>query len=263
MNYNFKNNYILSILLSEHFNIYKKNPLMSYSILQTLLHYNYKNLSKEELIYIYDLMNQYIICAFTEKIKKIEIAKEYRETEYLTKIIKEMELKQYFHLIIKIKKTIKCMIYYSTKFINIIRHKEKYERSTIVKIDEIYNEIKYISSPYLSRTLLKELIDFLSIEIMYTRDIEKYLYDLEEYNIRLPCEFIYKILLFVDYFWNRKIPDKLLDIFYGFTSDSNLYTNEIKPEIYQILEKRYFDIFNEIQSKYYILFKYTKGAKIS
>jgi Asp-tRNA(Asn)/Glu-tRNA(Gln) amidotransferase B subunit len=172
-------------------------------------------------------MNQYIIYAPNDKIKKIENAKQFKETKNLKKIIKETELKQYFALIIKVKKTIKCMIYYSTKFINILKHKEKYEASTVVKIDEIHNGIKYISSPYLSRNLLKELIDLLFIEIMYTKDIEKYIYDLEEYNKILPCEFIYKIFLFADYFWNKKIPDKLLVIFYGFTSRTNLYSTEI------------------------------------
>jgi hypothetical protein len=166
-------------------------------------------------------------------------------------------------LIIKMKRIIKCMIYYLTKFINILRHKEKYETSTVVKIDEMNNGIKYISSPYLSRNLLKELIDFLSIEIMYTKDIEKYIYDLEEYNKILPCEFIYKIFLFVDYFWNKKIPDKLLVIFYGFTSRTNLYSTEINHEIYQILENRYYEFFHEEQSKYYLLFKLSKGIKIS
>ena len=75
INYNFQNNYELSILLSEHFNIYKNNPIMSYSILQTLLHYSYKNLSKIELINIYELMNQYILNSLINKTKNIDISK--------------------------------------------------------------------------------------------------------------------------------------------------------------------------------------------
>ena len=53
INFNFQNDYTLAILLSEHFNLYKNNPLMSYSILQTLLHYNHKNLSKKESCYFH------------------------------------------------------------------------------------------------------------------------------------------------------------------------------------------------------------------
>ena len=48
---------------------------MSYSILQTLLHYNYKNLSKIELINIYELMNQYIFNSLINKTKNIDISK--------------------------------------------------------------------------------------------------------------------------------------------------------------------------------------------
>jgi hypothetical protein len=69
--------------------------------------------------------------------------------------------------------------------------------------------------------------------------------------------------MFIDYFWDGKMPDKLVSIFYSFTSNSNLYSTQISPEIYQILENRYMNYFNEIQSKYFLLLKYTKGLKIS
>ena len=263
INFNFQYNFELSILLSEHFYLYKNNPIMSYSILQTLIHYNYRNLSKKELITIYELMNKYIRCALFEKVRKINIEKDNRDTLNLNKINKEIELIQYFNLIIKIKKAIKFMIYYSKKFITIVKHKDNYENSTIIKMDEIYNEIKYINSPYLTKKVLKDILNFFSEEITYTSDIKKYLNDLEEYNKILPYEFLYKMFLFVDYFWNGKIPDHLINIFFSFTSNRNLYCHEIKQEIYILLENRYIEFFNNIERKYYLLFKYTKGIKIS
>jgi hypothetical protein len=260
--YNFQNNYELAILLSEHFYLYKNNPIMSYSILQTLLHYNYTNLTKMELIYIYELMNKYIMYVLIKKVKNIDIAKCYGKTDYLAKSVKEKELKQYFYLFIKIKEIIKCMVYYSTKFIIILKHKDSYEYSTNIKIDEDINEIKYIISPYLNKKILKELIDFSYSEIICTTDIEKNLYDLEECNKNIPYEFLYKIFLFADYFWEGKITDKLALIFYSFTSHPKLYSKEISPKIYQILEKRYYEFYDQIKNKYYLLFKYTKGPKI-
>ena len=261
--FNFQHNFELSILLSEHFHLYKNNPIMSYSILQTLIHYNYENLSKAELITIYELMNKYIKYALFEKTRKINLEKFNRDTINLNKINKEMELKQYFNLIIKIKKVIKFMIYYSKEFISIVKHKDNYENSTIIKMDEEYNEIKYINSPYLSKKIIKDILIYFSEETTYTSDIKKYLYDLEEYNKILPYEFLYKIFLFVDYFWNGKIPDNLINIFYSFTSNRSLYSHEINPEIYNLLENRYAEFFNSIERKYYLLFKYTKGIKIS
>ena len=263
INFNYQNNFDLCILLSEHFHLYKKNPIMSYSILQTLLHYNYKNLNKNELITIYELMNKYIKYILLEKTKNLNLEKYLRDDISLNKMIKENELKQYFNLIIKIKKAIKYMINYSKKSIIIIKHKENYENSTNIKMDEIYNEIKYISSPYLNKNIINEILNFFSIEILYTSDIKKYLYDLEEYNKLLPYEFLYKIFLFVDYFWDGKIPDKLINIFYSFTTNRNLYSLTINPEIYNILENRYINYFNYGKNKYYLLFKYTKGIKIS
>ena len=263
INYNYQKNFELSILLSEHFFLYKNNPIMSYSILQTLLHHSYKNLSRNELIIIYELMNKYIKMILIKKIKYINIEKYNRKLENLNKIIKEIELRQYFNLILKIKKTIKYMIYYSTEFITIIKHKDNYENSTVIKMDEIYNEIKYISSPYLDKKILNEILDFLSIESIYTSDINKYLSDLEKSNKKLTYEFLYKIFLFVDYFWIGKIPDKLINIFYSFTSNRNIYTTDINPEIYQILEKKYKETFKNSHRKYYILFKFTNNTKIS
>ena len=263
IHYNYQNNLKLSILLSEHFFLYKNNPIMSYSILQTLLQYNYKSLNKNELITIYELMNKYIKLALMTKIKYINLEKYIGKTKTLNKIIKEIELKQYFNLILKIKKTIKYMKFYSSEFITIIKHKDNYENSAVIKMDEIYNELKYISAPYLNEKLLREILDFLSIEITYTSDIDRYLYDLKEYNKILTYEFLYKIFLFVDYFWIGQIPDKLMDIFYSFTSNRNLYSTEINPDIYIILEKKIESIFNHSNKKFYILFKYTKNIKIS
>ena len=263
IHYNYQNNFDLSILLAEHFHIYKNNPIMSYSILQTLLHCNYKNLNRNQLIILYESMNKYINYILREKSKKMNTEKYEGSLANINKIIRETELKQNFNLLLKIKKAIKFMVNYSTKFIKIIEHKDNYETSTFIKIDEIYNEIKYISSQYLSKKILNKILDFLSIEIIYTSDIQKYLYDLDEYIKLLTYEFLYKIFLFVDYFWNGKIPDKLKNIFYSFTSNRNLYSSEINPEIYQILESRYNENFSSGPNKFYLLFKCTIGIKIS
>jgi hypothetical protein len=95
-------------------------------------------------------MDKYIMFFLVEKAKQINIAKCYGKNEYLYKINKEKESKQYFNLIIKMKKTIKYMLYYSTKFITLIKHKNNYEYSTNIKMDEECDDIKYISSPYLN-----------------------------------------------------------------------------------------------------------------
>ena len=263
IHYNFQNNFELSTLLSEHFHLYKNNSIISYSILQTYLHYNYKNLNNEKLCIIYELMNKYVKYTLKQRTNNINMEKYEHNESNINKILKEMELKQYINYLLKIKIANKYMISYSKKYKSIILHKEKYENNIVIKKNEIYNEINYICAPYLNKNILNKLIIFLSEEMRYTSDIQKYLYDLEEYNKILPYEFLYKIFLFSDNFWDGKIPDNLINIFYGFSSNCNLYSSKIKPEIYQILENKYNELFIHTDKKYFLLFKLTKGIKIS
>ena len=76
IHFNYQNDYPLSLLLSEHFLIYKENPLMAYSILQTLLHCNIENLTKDQLIIIYECMTKYIKIYIKGKAKRIDIEKQ-------------------------------------------------------------------------------------------------------------------------------------------------------------------------------------------
>ena len=263
IHFNYQNNYPLSLLLSEHFLIYKENPLMAYSILQTLLHCNIENLTKDQLIIIYECMTKYIKIYIKGKAKRIDIEKQNGTKSILSKINKEEELSQYFHLAIKIKTVIKFMIKYSTEFLSIVHHKDNYESSSVVKLDEIFNEIKYIISPYLTTKILNNLLRFLSLENTYTLYIEKYIHDLDEYSRNLTYEFLYKIFLFADFFWNGKIPEKLIKIFYIFNTEHFIYNAEINQQIYPLLETKYNELFNNSQTKFYILLKFTKGIKIS
>ena len=263
IHFNYQNNYQLSLLLSEHFLIYKENPLMAYSILQTLIHHNYENLSRAQLIIIYECMTKYINIFIKSKSKKINIEKTNGLKKKLLKINKEEELSQYFNLILRMKKTIKIMIKYCTEFLSILNHKDNYEASTVVKLDEVFNDIKFIISPYLTTVILNQLLQFLSLENMYTTYIEKDLKQLEEFSRNLRYEFLYKIFLFADFFWNGKIPEQLVNIFYVFNTEHFIYNTEINQHIYPLLENKYSEFANNPENKYFLLFKYTKGIKIS
>ena len=263
VHYNYQNNFELSVLLSEHFYIYKNNPIMSYSILQTFLHYNYNILNSGKLCIIYELMNKYIKHTLLEKAHNINIEKYNNNEKSINKLVKEIELKQYINYLLKMKIANKYMISYSTKFIKIIQHKDNFEANITIKINEIYNEINYITASYLNKKIISDLILFLSEEMAYTSDIQKYLLDLEEYNKILPYEFLFKIFLFADNFWGGEIPDNLMKIYYGFTSNRNLYSFIINSEIYKLLENKYNELLIHTNVKFYLLFKLTKGIKIS
>ena len=262
--YNYHNNFELSILLSEHYYLFKENYKIAYSILQTLLHYNYKTLNQYKLILLYESMNKYINHILNDKVKKINLNKFTNITKCSEYLNKEIELKHYLYLILKIKKSIKYMVYYSKKFINLIKYKDNYENSNVVKLNEIINEIEYISSPYLNKKNLRKLIDYLSLDEICTSDIKNYLYELKEYNCKLlSYEYLYKIFLFIDFFWNGRIPDNLFEVLYSFASNRSIYNAIIKPEIFQLLEYKLYESLNYPKKNHYLLLKYTKNLKIS
>ena len=261
--FDFHTNYELSYLISEHLFLNKNNPILAYSVLQTLLHYNFQTLSTNELVFIYGTLNKYIKSILKEKINKINLEKFNNNTNELFEFNKETELKQYFNFLIKIKKITKLMKEYSISFNKIIKYKERYENSIQIDLDERDGEIDKINSSLLTNSFITELIHFLEEENSKTSNIKKFVYDLKEYNKILSYEFIYKCFLFIDYFWNAIIPSELIDILYGFTTNHNLYNNFIHQEIYELLENNYTELYSNENKKYYLLLKYTKGLKIS
>ena len=96
--YNYHNNFDLAVLLSEHFLIFRKNPIMSYSILQTLIHFNYKNLNRKQLIILYETMSKYINYILVDKTNRI-IKEELNEYDICLVSLKnkENDIKQYIN----------------------------------------------------------------------------------------------------------------------------------------------------------------------
>ena len=261
--YDFKKNFELAYLISEHFFKNKKNPIMAYSVLQTLLHLNYKNLSTRELVLIYGTLNKYIKYTIKQKINDTNLEKFNNDKNKLIEDNKENELRQYFNILIKIKKITKLMKEYSLSFNIIIKYKQRYENSIQIELDERDGEIERINSSLLTNSFITEMIHFLQDENSKTNEVKKFLFDLKEYNKILSFEFIYKCFLFVDYFWNAIIPNELIDILYGFTTNRNIYSSSINQEIYELLEDMYKENYRNENRKFFLLLKYTKSIKIS
>ena len=68
------------------------------------------------------------------------------------------------------------------EFLTILQQKDRYESSVIVKLDEIFNEIKFITSPYLTSGILNNILKFLSLENNYTLYKENFIQELEDYS---------------------------------------------------------------------------------
>ena len=60
-----------------------------------------------------------------------------------------------------------------------------------------------------------------------------------------------------------KMPENLIPVLYSFTNDRNLYNSQINPSVYIILHQRYLERFTRENSSHTLIFKYTKGMRIT
>ena len=259
----FNHNFHLAYILSEHYYLFKKNYVMAYSILQTFLHNDYQNLSLTQTLCIYHSLEKYINAILKSKIQRVEKYKYNNDQSSLFEENKELELKRFFNPILKLKKITKLMIIYSTEKNEIIKNKQNFESTIKVERDETFGETHSINSQIFDQRFITEMIDYLKFENDKTKDLKKLLYDLKEFKKILSLEFIFKCILFIDYFWNAEIPSQLLEILYGFTNNKNLYCTTINNGLYEFLWKKYNQENYNYITKYYILLKYTNGLIIS
>ena len=263
INLNYNNDIQYAYLLSDYFLCVKNNPVLSYCILQTLLHNNYKTLSSKDLISIYGTLNKFIKYIYKEKLNRLNNNKFNNNIKYLYFENKEYECKKYIKLLIKINEAIKLMKNYSISFNEIIKYKQNYENSIQIIIDDTDGEIKSINSELITNSFIFKIMQILKKENLETSNLKKIFYDLKDYNAVLSYEFLFKSFLFIDYFWAGEIPHDLIDILFSNKLNRYLYIDTINQEIYDILERNYNKYFNNHDNKYFLLLKYTKGIIIS
>ena len=257
----FNQKFELAYILSEHFFFFKNNYIMAYSILKTFLRNNYKNLSLGKLLIIYHSLEKYINYVLRSKIEKIDFYKYTNDKSALGEEERELELKKYFNPMLKLKKITKLMILYSKEKNELIKHKQNFESSIKIDFNESDGEPQSINSQIFDQHFISQMLHYLRFEYNLTKDLKKLLFELKEFKKILSLEFLFKCILFIDYFWNAEIPQQLIDILYGFTSNKSLYSNIITSQIYDILTKKYNH--ENYTTKHYILLKYTHGLLIS
>ena len=257
----YSNDYHLSVLLSEHYYHSKNNPIMSFSIIQTILNTSQKKLTIRQQLLLYELAEKYNIrCA-----KKVEDLLNSHFIVDSTKIIatiqKEKGLIDSYMTLDRINKIKKKMLEYSSKYIEILKIKESIEESIKVVKDEDSGEIKLIKSGFLKTKILGNIIDILKSEATIFKSL---IINIEELKGRkLPYCIYYKSFLFIDLFMGGKMYEDLIPVMYSFTNDRNLYSIEVNPTVYIILRQRYLEKFAKENSNHTIIFKYTKGMRLT
>ena len=258
---NFSNDYHLSVLLSEHYYHSKNNPIMSFSIIQTILNTSQQKLSIKQQILLYELSEKYNIACAKKLEGQLNSGSDKDSSKIISIIQKEKGLIDSYLTLDRINKIRKKMLEYSSKYIEILKIKESIEESIKIIKDEDSGEIKTIKSGYLKTKVLGNVIDILKDEAKIFKLI---LLNIEELKGRkLPYCIYYKTFLFIDLFMGGKMSEDLIPVLYSFTNDRNLYSTEVNPTVYLILRQRYLEKFAKENSNHTIIFKYTKGMRIT
>ena len=233
---------------------------MAYSMVQTLLHFNYEKLKMMQLIQLYEVADKYIEVSLN--MAELQLTKDLESGNKagFNQILKENRFKDVFFMLQKIKKIKKIMYTYAQNEITIIKYKELIEESIKIHKDEETGEIKKITTAFLTTSNIGKILKLLENEV----EIYKDLFDLiEQLNgQKLPIEFYYKCFLFAELFWGGKITEQIVPTMYSFTNDRNMYSTNLNPSVYFILRQRYVDLNLQGNSTYNAIFKYTKGMCI-
>ena len=264
----FSENYDLTLILSEHFFLLKENPIMAYSIIQTLLYFNSDNLSLEQFLILYETCQKYIEACLDYDFMRKRFIKN-TDSELVNKlqkklshdILKEKKFRNIYLIYEKIIEIQTMMNDYNQIIIDIMKKKNLVEESVKIKKNEDSGEIIWIDFIFLDLKNIEEIIKYLKNETNLNNKIFQEISELK--TAKLPMEFYYKLFIFCETFWEGKIDEKIMPTFYSFTNDHNLFSSTINPNIFILLRQRYIDLNNQGLSQYYCIFKYCKGMTIS
>ena len=257
----YSNDYDLTLLLCEHYCYFKDNPIMAYSMVQTLLHFNCDKLGLSQLIQLYEVADKYIEVSLN--MAELQLTRDLNAGNKagFNQILKENKFKEIFFMLNKVKKIQKIMYQYSQNEITIIKYKEMMEESVKIHKDEETGEVRKITTTFLTSANIGKIIKLLECEVKIYKDLFNYIEQLN--GQKLPIEFYYKCFLFAELFWGGKITEQIVPTMYSFTNDRNMYSTNLNPSVYVILRQRYIDHNLQGNSTYNAIFKYTKGMRIS
>ena len=287
----FYKDYDLTILLAEHFCHLKDNPIMAFSIINTLILKQRNRFSKIQLISLYELCQKYIYFLSIKILNEIDIA--FKHNNNVNKISnkkKEDEFRKDYNnlkLSYKIKRAI-CD--YIDNMIKILKYKIIFEDSLVfqydenneniisvkinflkenIRIDNLYNDSKYNKERNNNNSLnIKNSntnLDF--IIYLLKKNQSCYRTIINSINIidiktGIPIFMTFKYFLFFDIFGNGKIPEEIVNKLYScLITHSSSYNSIITNKEYSILRKRYNEENNKIDSKIYSIFEFKKDLR--
>ena len=196
----YSKDYDLTLLLCEHYCYFKDNPIMAYSMVQTLLHFNYEKLKMSELIQLYEVADKYIEVSLTMAELQLTRDLEMGNKSGFNQILKENKFKDIYFMLQK-------------------------EESIKLHKDEDTGEIKKITTSFLTTENIGKILTILENEVEIYKDLFDYIEQLN--GQKLPIEFYYKCFLFAELFWGGKITEQIVPTMYSFTNDRKEWLSNI------------------------------------
>ena len=250
-------NYELTLLLAEHFYNYNNNPILSYSIIQTILYFHTESLQIDQVLILFTALHKYI-----DKCNNILTYEKLNDPVNINQIILDdkqtklyKSIYQNYKYLIKVQKVIKK---YAIDYLQVLKFKENMEETVEIVKDE-NNEILKIKSYYLSTKNLSNIINILLGEIDMNNNLISYLKTLDPNKI--PVSLIYKCFLFAELFLCGKLPKEVMSLMYSFSNERNLYTEKIQPGALAKIKNKYIE--KHVNGKnFYIIFKFNNGMNI-
>ena len=283
--YDYYNNYELSILLSEHFCHVKNNPTMAFSIINTFILKHKNKPSNYEMINLYEISQKYIyfISANITKQREKQIIEN-------NNILLNQQSEQYFKINFNNSKfsleTKTNMINYINNQIKILKYKNIFEESLKFNFDEsneviisvyinFFDIISNIDDSFIQngkknsksnkksnkKNNLYIVINLIKNEQLYYSNIMICLDKMK--NIKnIPIIIIFKYCLFFDFFKDGKIPHELANKLNNNIGEKmNLYNNYLTLNEYSLLKKIYNEQNCNFNSKYYAIYQFKKDLR--
>ena len=163
--YNFYNNYYLSILLAEHYCHLRNNPIMAFSIISTLFLKQTNKFSIFEIVVLYELNQKYIYFIIAKEKNDLEEEMKQNKSNLLKYRKRTDEFKDYFYNI-KISIIIKKFIsHYICNEISLLKYRNIFEDSLSFQLDENNENIISVKNKFFEeKTKIENNINYLNIK---------------------------------------------------------------------------------------------------
>ena len=288
LDYNFYNDYELTILLAEHFCYLRKNPTMSFSLISTLILKQRNKLTIIQMSELYELNQKYIYYISAKIYNDIEKEIVLDKTDLLRNKMIEDEFKSYYYNLKLSNKIKKIFTNYINNALILIKYKNIFEDSLSFQYDENNESIisvkinyfeqnikidgldnsQYTKKNYKSKKTFKSYdsnlynnIYLLKKEKMYYQQLIDSVNQVQIIK-SMPIFMIFKYFLFFDIFCGGKIPEIISSKLYSCLYNKNNINNHlITKNEFLLLRKRYNEQNNQLNAKTYVIVEFKKELR--